>query len=82
MPLTPNERTLSARAAAYTRWALVEDSTEATRPGREAFMARFDRMVPASITDPNERRVRAERLKKAHFSKLALASAKARRGET
>jgi hypothetical protein len=50
-----------------------------TRPGREAFMARFERDVdPEGRLPAVERQQRAEAAKKAYFSGLALKSARAR----
>jgi hypothetical protein len=66
--------------AAHTRWANVDDPTEATKPAREAFLARFEREVdPEKKLSNAERTRRATHLKKAYFTRLALKSAKARR---
>lgn len=78
--LTAAERTLRAKLAAHTKWATT-DPVEGTAKARAAFLAQFERAVPADITDPAERARRAEHLRKAHMAKLALASAKARRRE-
>ena len=46
-------------------------------------MARFEREVdPDGTLAPDERACRAEHLRKAHFTRLALASAKSRRKAT
>ena len=51
-----------------------------TRAGRVAFLDRFEREVdPDGVLDITERQRRAEHAKKAHFARLALASARARR---
>jgi hypothetical protein len=56
------------------------DSRALTAPAREAFLSRFERQVdPDGVLPPEERRRRAEHAKKAHFSRLALKSAEARR---
>lgn len=78
--LSPAERTLRAKLAAHSRWA-SQDPVEGTAKARAAFLDRFEREVPADITDPVERARRAEQLRKAYFARLALASAKARRKE-
>lgn len=78
--LHKNERVLAARTAAHTKWANVDDPTEATRPAREAFLARFERQIdPHNRLSREDRTRRAEHLKKAYFANLALKSAKARR---
>lgn len=58
------------------------DSKELTKPARAAFMARFEREVdPESLLPIEERTRRAEHARKAHFGRLALLSAKARRAK-
>jgi len=77
MALTPSERSLRARLAAHTQHAQGRTNTE---PARAAFKARFEREVdPNGVLDPAERSRRAEHARKAHYTKMALASAKARR---
>jgi hypothetical protein len=76
----PTERALLARIAADTRWATVDDRTAATAPAREAAEGRWERQVdPDGALDPAERARRAESLKRAHFTRLALKSARSRR---
>lgn len=80
MPMTPQERSLAGRLAAHALHAQVEDPTAHTKPARDAFMARFEREVdPEGKLTPKERARRAEHAKKAHFTRLALKSAQARR---
>lgn len=67
---------LHARAMAHESWAKTENRTARTAPARAAAMARFE---DPSIADPAERAKRAESARKAYFTRLALASAKARR---
>jgi hypothetical protein len=77
--LTPAQRSLRARIAAYTLHA-THDPRVTTKRARDAFLARFerevdpDRRLPAAV-----RRRRADAAKRAYFSRLALKSAKARR---
>jgi hypothetical protein len=79
MSLTPEQRTLRARLAAHTSWANTDDPSARTRPGREAFLARFERQVDPDGQLPEvERRRRAEHAKRAYMAKLAMRSAKAR----
>jgi hypothetical protein len=78
-PLTPSERTLRARMAAYVLHSRY-DSRELTAPARRAFDARFESQVdPAGVLPRVARRWRAEAAKRAHFVGLALKSARARR---
>jgi hypothetical protein len=75
------ERSLRARLAAYALHA-QRDPRETTANGRAAFLARFDREVdPQGLLEPDERRRRAEQARRAYFTRLALASAKARRAK-
>ena len=77
--LTPAERSLRARIAAHTRWA-TDDPVAATEPARRAFLASFDYQVdPDGVLSPAERARRSESLRKAHFARMALKSAQARR---
>lgn len=74
--MTPEQRTLRARIAAHIMWANEPDPTARTAPARAAFMARFEReVVPGKTLDPAERARRAEHLRKAHFARMAMASA-------
>lgn len=72
MTATPSERSLAARIAAHDSWAHTPDRSARTAPARAALDQKF---LDAAGGDP----VRAEHLRKAHFSRLALKSAKARR---
>lgn len=78
--MTPAERVLRARLAAHSLHARVRDETAHTAPARRAFLARFERQVdPNGELPVEERQRRAEHARKAYFTRLALASAKARR---
>lgn len=80
MELTPEQRSLRARIAAYALHA-SHDPRETTKPARDAFMARFERQVdPEGKLPEAERRRRADAAKKAYFNGLALKSARARGG--
>jgi len=77
--LTPSERSLRARLAAHAMHA-QHDSRETSAPARAAFNARFlDEVDPDRVLPETERLRRAEHARKAHMTRLALASAKARR---
>lgn len=70
------------RIGAHTKWALTSDRVAATEPARQASTTALDgRLVSTFNLDPTspdfERRLAHAR--SAHFARLALASAKARR---
>ncbi len=77
--MTPAERSLRARMAAYALHA-QRDSRETTQAARDKFLARFERQVdPDGRLPRTERQRRAEAAKKAYFLGLALKSACVRR---
>jgi hypothetical protein len=79
--LSPAERSLRARLAAYAMHAR-HDARRTSANGRAAFLARFEREVdPYGRLDPEERRRRAEQARRAYFARLSLAAAKARRSK-
>jgi hypothetical protein len=80
--MTPAQRTLRARKAAYTRWATEDPTANATR-GQAGLRARFERQARETtpgLTDAEYAR-RAECAYRAHMAGLALISAKVRRHE-
>lgn len=70
--IPPSERRIRAQISAHTRWANTEDRTAATAPARAALDAKF---LEQAGGDP----IRAAHLRKAHFARMSLASARARR---
>jgi hypothetical protein len=77
--LTPAERSLLARAAAYRLHSLY-DSRDLTANARAAFRDRFAREVdPDGILPEAERQRRADCARKAYYATLAAKSARARR---
>lgn len=75
------DNSLISSLANDVRWAAVDDRTAATQPARDRFRDKFldearDRFgdLPA-----DELARRAEHLRKAHYKRLALRSAQARR---
>jgi hypothetical protein len=79
--LSPAERSLRARLAAYAMHA-QHDTRRTSANGRAAFLARFEADVdPDGRLDPEERRRRAEHARSAYFARLALASVAARRAK-
>jgi hypothetical protein len=80
--LTSTERRLRAQVAAHESWARTEDPSARTAPGRRAFLDRFEREAdPEGVLPPAERARRAEHLRKAHFARMAMKSAQARRAK-
>ena len=80
-PMTPGERTLRARAAAYAMLAKHGSRKGALR-GQAALLAKFERQVdPDRLLAPEERRLRALHARRAHMARLALASARSRRAK-
>jgi hypothetical protein len=69
---TPSERNLVAKIAAHESWARTPNRSARTAPARAALERRF---LEAADGDP----VRANNLRRAHFARLALRSAQARR---
>ena len=63
------------------KWAAVDDRTAATAPAREAFRDRFIREAREKFGDlpTDDLARRAEHLRRAHFKRMALRSAQARR---
>jgi len=75
---TTNLRRLAGRIGAY-RLAATHDSRETTKPARDAFMRRFvDQVDPDRKLPEKERERRAKAARSAHFTRLALNSAKKR----
>jgi hypothetical protein len=78
--LTQSERTIRAQIAAHESWAHTEDRAARTANARKAMLDKFERQVdPDGKLAPAERAKRAEHARKAHFKRLALKSARARR---
>jgi hypothetical protein len=75
--LTPAERRLRSRAAAY---ALHAQGGTSTRAGTAAFLNRFEHEVdPNGTLPPEERTRRAAFARKAYMARLGLRAMKARR---
>jgi len=76
----PSERVLAARIAAHESWAATPDLSARTAAARRAFIEKFERQAdPDGVLEPAERTRRAESLRSAHYSRLALKAAQARR---
>lgn len=85
MPLSPAERKLRAKAAAYARWAGTadpDDRRKATEPGRRAAIEQWERKAdPDGTLSPAVRRTRAEALRRQHMALIALKSSTSRRAK-
>ena len=67
------------RLGAFAQHAAY-DTRETTLAARQAFARRFERLVdPDGVLSEPERARRAEAAKRAHFQRMALLSAQARR---
>lgn len=80
-PMTPEERTLRARLAAHASHAKNPDAKSRTAAARAAAAGRFEaeaREMHPDASDEEIARV-AKHLRKGHFTRMALASAQARR---
>ncbi|MGY2061642.1 hypothetical protein ACW9HQ_42785 [Nocardia gipuzkoensis] len=77
---TENDRVLQARIAAHASWAQTADRAARTAKARAALEGKFEREVdPDGVLPPAERARRAAHARKAHYTRLALRSAQARR---
>ena len=77
--LTPGERVMRARMAAYMLHSRY-DPRETTKPARRAFDQRFlDQVDPDHRLPDGERHRRAEAARRAYFIRLAYLSARSRR---
>lgn len=77
--MSPQERSMRARIAAYTLHS-KSDGRELTGRARQAFLDRFERAVdPSGTLPPAERCRRAAAARKAYFTSLALKSSRARK---
>ena len=70
--MSESERQLAARIAAHESWASTPDRTARTAPARAALEQKFLDAAGGDAT-------RAAHLRKAHFARMALRSAQARR---
>jgi hypothetical protein len=80
--MTPEQRSSRAVLAADMSWAKTRDRTARTAPGHAAAEARFmtqAREMHGADTPEADLAKCAESLRKAHFRRMAMASAKAKR---
>lgn len=79
MSLTPEQRSMRSRIANHVRWANCDDRAAATQPARDAFRDRWlDQVDPNRVLPAAERAKRADHAMRAHMTRMALNSAKAR----
>lgn len=79
---TAGERSQIAKLAAHSRWAKTVDRTAATQAARDGLTRRFEDQVDPDRSLPSgERAVLVESARRAHFQRLALKSAQARRAK-
>jgi len=77
---TPVERQLRASLASHMSWARTPDPSARTAPARAAFRRRFELEAdPKGKLPVAERERRAEHLRAAYYTRLALLSVQARR---
>lgn len=76
--LSPTQRVLRAKLGAFSLHA-AHDPRETTAKARRTFLAKFEAQVDPDRTLPEPERLRrADAARKAHMTRLAMASAKAR----
>jgi hypothetical protein len=77
---TASDRAAIESIASNTRWSRVEDRTAETEPARLGLLKCFETEVdPHQRLDSVERAKRADNARKAHYTRMALASARSRR---
>lgn len=77
-----NDRKQIAKIASHARWAREEDRSAATQPARAAMARKFeDEVDPDRVLPAEERAKRADSARRAHYQRLALKSAQARRAK-
>jgi hypothetical protein len=72
MPASDAERRLIGQIAAHESWAQTENRSARTAKARAALLQKFLDAAGGDV-------VKAEHLRSAHYARMALASAKARR---
>ena len=79
--MDPADRTLRARLGAHTQWAKETNRTARTEKARAAAAGRFEKEARELHPDGDDALIAqtAESLRKAHFTRMAMASAAKRR---
>lgn len=82
--LSPAQRSLAASIGSLTNWSRLtspEARRAATATARAAMRSKWEREAdPDGVLPPKELEAAVDRLKKAHYRRMALASARARSG--
>lgn len=69
-----------ARMGVHKSWAQTEDRAARTAPARAARQAKFEQQVdPDGRLTPQERSIRADHARKAHYTAMSIRSAQVRR---
>lgn len=83
---SPAQRQLAASIGSLTRWSRItstEARTAALAPARIARLRQWERQAdPQGVLPPDELAAAVQRLKTAHYRRMALASAKKRNEKT
>lgn len=78
--MTPEQRALRARLASHTGWANTPNRRARTKPGSDALMAKIAAEVdPEGRMSPADREKAIKNAVSAHFSRLAMQAAAARK---
>lgn len=79
--MDPADRSLRARLAAHTSWANTADPSSRTAKARAAAAGRFEKKARELHPDGDDALIArtAEHLRRAHYARMGLASAAARR---
>lgn len=79
--MDPQDRALRASLASHVSWANTLDPASRTAKARAAANGRFEKQAREKHPDATDEQIAriAEHLKSAHFRRLALEAAKARR---
>lgn len=79
--MNPEERSLRARLAAHISWAVTPDPASRTAKARAAANGRFEQQAREMHPGGSDELIArtAKHLRSAHFSRMALKSAMARR---
>ena len=80
------QRALAASIGSLTRWSRVptpKDRTRALAPARAGMQSKWERQAdPDGVLTPEDLARAVDALKRAHYRRMALASAQARSGNT
>lgn len=70
----------AGRIGAHARWSREADRSAATQAARDGLYRRFeDEVDPDRVLPPEERAKRVESARRAHYTRIAMKSAAARR---